>query len=135
MSLLKKEDILKSKVTGYREFDSKELGGKVRFKKLSALGHDAIGNYTVQYVVDDKGQLVKRKRDFTYFRAAYIAFSQVDENGNLFWDGDVDAVGQLDIKALNELFTFAQETNPPAEPVEEIKDDMTKNPQESSSTD
>jgi hypothetical protein len=42
MSLLSKKDILKTRVTGFREFDSKELGGKVRFKKLSALGHDAI---------------------------------------------------------------------------------------------
>jgi hypothetical protein len=133
MSLLSKKDILKTKVTGYKEFDSKELGGKVRFKKLSALGYDAIENYTTRYVVDGD-QVKQRKRDFSYFRAAYIAFSQVGEDGQLFWDGDVDAVGQLDIKVINELFGFAMETNPPAEPIEDIKDDLVKNPPASSNT-
>jgi hypothetical protein len=134
MSLLSKKEILKAKVTGYKEFDSKELGGKVRFKKLSALGYDAIENYTTRYVVDGD-QVKQRKRDFSYFRAAYIAFSQVGEDGQLFWDGDVDAVGQLDIKVINELFGFAMETNPPAEPIEEIKDDLVKNPEGSSNSD
>lgn len=134
MSLLSKKEILKAKVTGYREFDSKELGGKVRFKKLSALGYDAIENYTTRYVVDGD-QVKQRKRDFSYFRAAYIAFSQVGEDGQLFWDGDVDAVGQLDIKVINELFGFAMQTNPPAEPIEDIKDDLVKNQEGSSNTD
>jgi hypothetical protein len=133
MSLLSKKDILKTRVTGFREFDSKELGGKVRFKKLSALGHDAIENYTVEYAVED-GKVKQRKRDFTYFRAAYIAFSQVDENDNLFWDGDVDAVGALDVKVIDELFGFALEANPPAEPIEEVKNELVKNPEGSSST-
>jgi hypothetical protein len=46
----------------------------------------------------------------------------------------VDAVGQLDIKVINELFGFAMETNPPAEPIEEVKNELVKNPEGSSST-
>lgn len=134
MSLLKKEDILKNRVVGYIEKDSKELGGKVRFKKLTALGHDAIENYTTEYVVDGD-EVRQRKRNFTYFRAAYVAFSQVGEDGQLFWGGDVEAVGQLPVNILAELFSFALEANPPAEPVEEVKDDLVKNPDASSSTD
>jgi hypothetical protein len=133
MSLLKKEDILKARVTGYREFDSKELGGKVRFKKLSALGFDAIENYTTRYVVDG-GKVKQRKRDFSYFRAAYIAFSQVGEDGQLFWGGEVDAVGELPVKVINELFGFALETNPPADPPDEVKEELVKNQEESSSS-
>lgn len=134
MSLLKKEDILKARVTGFREFDSKELGGKVRFQKLTALAHDAIENYTTKYVVDGD-QVRKRKRDFTYFRIAYVTYSQVNEDGTLFWGGDVDAVGQLDVKVLAELFSFALETNPTPEEVEDVKEDLVKNPPASSSSD
>ena len=134
MSLLKKEDIMKTRVTGYREFDSETLEGKVRFQKLSALGVDAIENYTTKYEVDGD-QVRQRKRDFTYFRAAYVAFSQVDENGNLFWGNDVDAVGQLPKEVLGELFRFALEANPPEDPPDEVKNELTKNQEGSSSTD
>lgn len=131
MALIKKEDILKAMVSGFREFKSETLGGKVRFKKLSAAGHDAIDNYTTRYRKDGK-----RERDLTLFRAAFIAASQVDESGDLLWGLDeVETVGGLKQEVVTELFRFALEVNPAGMTGEEVKKDLTKNPDGSSSTD
>jgi hypothetical protein len=133
MSLLKKEDILKKIVTDIKEFDSEILGGKVKFKRMSAMGHDAIEAHVVKY--ERAGDDITRSTDLTKFRATCIAFSQVDDTGALLWNGDVEAVGSLPPDVVAELFGFYLEMNPKDPGPEKAKESLEKDPEEPSSLD
>jgi len=136
MGLLKKDQVLAFKLSPeIQTFLSKTLAGEVSFKRMTAAGNYAIESYTT--IFNDDGSY---ERNFTHLKAAMVAFSMVDGDGNLFWEqGDIKgALTEFSQEVIDELFNFATEVNPalPGKNNEkEDAEDLEKNQEGSSSTD
>ena len=103
MSLLSKEEILKSQDAKYQEVDVPEWGGSVRIATMSGYARDRFETS----IIDKNG-----KMNTVNIRAKLVAACLVDENGNLlFSEQEVEALGKKSCMALDRIFGIAQKMN------------------------
>lgn len=102
--MLNKEQILDSNDIKTQVVDIPEWDGQVTIKMLSALEKDTLENLIYP--------MNKTKKPIDNIRAAWCAFSIVDEKGKkLFSIVEIDALGQKSAAALDRIFTAALSLN------------------------
>ena len=117
MALMTRDQILGTPKTGYGEVDLSDIPGwgTVRIKDLTANERDRIEqSCAVERLVLGKGGKHKIKKDFTLegIRAKFVAACVVDESGApIFSEADVKALGNLNAKAVDRIFTTIQDRN------------------------
>ena len=117
MAFMTREQILGTPKVEYAEVDLSDIPGwgVVRIKDLTASERDRIEqSCTVERLAFGKGGKRKIKKDFTLegIRAKFVAACVVDESGApVFSEADVKALGNLNAKALDRIFTAIQDRN------------------------
>lgn len=117
MAVMTRDQILGTPKAGFAEVDLSDIPGwgVVRIKDLTGGERDRIEqSCTVERLVTVKGGKRKIKKDFTLdgIRAKFVAACVVDENGApLFSEADIKALGELNAKAIDRIFTTIQERN------------------------
>lgn len=100
--MLTKDDILNKKDLKTKTVKVPEWGGDVKVSELSGYMRDQYELYSVNAKASDKRNI----------RAAYAAFTIVDENGDLmFTPEDIEKLGRKSGKALDRIFEAAEELN------------------------
>ncbi len=116
MAVMTRDQILGTPKTGFQDIDLSDMPGWgiVRIKDLTAGERDRIeASCVVERLVIVKGKR-KVKKDTTLegIRAKFVAAAVVDENGaKVFSAEDVKALGELNAKAIDRIFTAIQERN------------------------
>lgn len=116
MTVMTRDQILGTPKTGYQDIDLSDIPGwgTVRIKDLTAGERDRIeASCVVERMVIVKGKR-KVKKDTTLegIRAKFVAAAVVDENGaKVFSAEDVKALGELNAKAIDRIFTAIQDRN------------------------
>ena len=122
--LLGKEDILNAEDAQEKIVEVPEWNGKVRIKAMSGEMRDKFESSMVQIKnFGTKNQKVEYNQ--VNQRARLVAYSIVDEDGNrIFSEKDIIKLGQKSAKALDRVFSAAQELNGITD---EDLEEMTKN--------
>ena len=117
MALMTREQILGTPKAGYTEIDLSDIPGwgAVRIKDLTAGERDRIeASCVVERLVVGKGGKKKLKKDTSLegIRAKFVAACVVDADGKaIFTPADVTAIGELNAKAVDRIFSAIQERN------------------------
>lgn len=117
MAVMTRDQILATPKAGHTDIDLSDIEGwgVVRVKDLSAVERDRIEqSCVVERLVVGKGGRRKLKQEMTMenLRAKFVATCVVDENGErLFSEADVQALGALNARAIDRIFTVIQERN------------------------
>lgn len=112
-----RDQILATPRAGYADVDLSDIPGwgSVRIKDLTGNERDRIEASCVveRLVTDSKGKRkIKKDTSIEGLRAKFVAACAVDENGApLFSEADVKALGDLNARALDRIFTAIQERN------------------------
>lgn len=112
-----RDQILGTPKAGLYEVDLSDIPGwgKVLIKDLTANERDRIEqSCVVERLVVGKGGKRKIRKDMTMegLRSKYVAVCVVDESGApLFSQEDVRALGALNAKAIDRIFTTVKERN------------------------
>ncbi len=129
----KKEFLTRAEILSFDDLEIKELeipewgGRKVLVRGMTGRDRD---NWEAS-VYKQKGTDVRL--NMKNARAKLVALCVVDEDGNrLFNDGDISTLGNKSAKALDRIFTFAQELSGISK--DDI-DELTKNSEEANSDD
>jgi hypothetical protein len=102
MSLLSKDEILKSQDSKFVELEVPEWGGSVRLATMSGFARDRFETSVVG----------KNNMNTSNIRAKFVAACLVDENGNLlFNESEIEALGKKSSVALDKVFGAAQKLN------------------------
>lgn len=107
MTLLTKEQILKSEDLKTEVVPVPEWGGDVMVQTMSGTARD---RYEASIV--EKNDDGKHEQNLTNIRAKFIAATVVDDKGNLlFSEKDIAALGRKSSKALDRVFAVGQRLN------------------------
>lgn len=130
MSLLSRDQILKSEDLETRDVDVPEWGGTVRVKSLTGRERDEFEQSTVE----GKGKNVRQ--NLTNFRAKLVALAVVDEDGHrLFEPKDVNYLGIKNAAALQRVFNVAAELcGMTDKDVSDLTENLSDDPSESSTS-
>ena len=102
MPLLTKKQILDAPDLKTEDVEVPEWGGTVRVRALTGTQRDAY-QFSIVHVEN-----AKAVTDMTNVSAKLVAFSIIDERGNLlFNESEVEALGQKSSAALDRVFTVA----------------------------
>ena len=117
MTLLTKDQILKSSDIAHRDIDVAEWGGTLRIAAMSAAERDSFE----AGMLDNKGKSDPKR--LLNFRARFIASCIVDEDGKrLFAASDIVALGRKSAAPVSSVFDSCREINGMTEDdVEEIE--------------
>ena len=116
MTLLTKDQILKSSDIAHKDIEVEEWGGTVRVAAMSAAERDSFE----ASMIDNKGKSDPKR--LLNFRARFIAACIVDEDGKrVFPASDVVALGKKSAAPISRLFEECRKLNGMTEEeVEEI---------------
>jgi hypothetical protein len=104
--LLSKDQILSADDLPYRDVEVPEWKGSVRVRTMTGAERDSFEADIYQ----KKGDTIELNRE--HFRAKLLGRCIVDEKGaRLFSDKDIMVLSAKSVKALDRLFTVAQELN------------------------
>lgn len=115
--LMTREQILSAPKVGFAEVDLSDIPGwgVVRIKDLTADERDGIEQSCVveRLTKDSRGRrAIKKDTTMRGLRAKFVATCVVDEQGApLFSEADVKALGGLNAKAIDRIFTAIQDRN------------------------
>jgi hypothetical protein len=117
MTLLTKDQILKSSDIAHRDIDVEEWGGTIRIAAMSAAEKDSFEAGMLN------NNLKSDPKRLLNFRARFIASCIVDEGGKrIFAAGDVVALGKKSAAPVSRVFDECREINGMSEAdVEEIE--------------
>lgn len=116
MAILSKQQILAAQDVLFEDVPVPEWGGAVRIKGMSSRERD---DYELASMSDlsgldpnDKELLNKMKERMDNIRARLVAFTAVDEAGNLlFTEADLEALGRKSAAAMQRCYEAAQRLN------------------------
>lgn len=117
MAVMTRDQILGTPKASHTDVDLSDIPGwgVVRIKDLSAAERDQIEqSCVVDRLVVVKGgrRKLRRETSLDNIRAKFVAACVVDEDGNsVFTLDDVKALGQLNARAIDRIFTVVQERN------------------------
>ncbi len=131
MAILSREEILNANDRQLVEVPVKEWGGSVIVRGLSGKERD---EYEASIISVKDGKAVQ---NYENARARLVALCVVDEKGTrLFNKSDITALGNKSVAALQRVFNKCQELNAISDDdVEELVEDFSDGPDESSTSD
>lgn len=133
MAMLSRDDILKAEDRKFEVLPVPEWGGDVRLRTLTGRERDEFESSTVQ--TNKKGQ---QSANLVNIRARLVSLCIVDENDERIFPSktDIHLLGDKSAAALERVFSKCNEMNGLTnEDVEELAENFSETPNESSDSD